>query len=333
MIRRGVIPVLLLIAGTITRIAAQESTVYMSVVATKSFTVGAANARTGIFFQHPSEDTTWEHMGPNNARAFGVAVHPGTDQQVIYLAAGNGLHKSSDGGKTWRITTGWQITEVQCVYPDPRDADAVYLACAYGIFRTVDGCATWTECNSGLATKFSTCVLIDIARPGIVYCATEGGAYRSTNSGASWSRMNLSVSGIRTIVQNPKDPDVLMVGTEENGIYRTTNGGKWWTKCEAGIDHPTFYALAFDPQDPATLYAAGYVTGIYKSTNGGDSWKRMNNGLTVMTFHSLAVDPRRSDRVYAAAYWGGLFRTDDGGLSWRRVGQPESQVWTVTIHP
>jgi photosystem II stability/assembly factor-like uncharacterized protein len=333
MTRRGVLLTMVLMAWCSLQLAAQESTIYISVVAQKSFTVGSANGRTGIYFQHPSDDTAWGHCGPSNIRAFGVAVHPGTNQQVIYIASGNGLHKSSDGGATWRITTGWRITEVQYVCPDPRDVNTVYLACAYGVFRTSDGCMTWKECNAGLSSTFVTCVLVDNMRPGLVYCATEGGAYSSTNSGSTWTRMNLSVAGVRTIAQNPKEPDVLMVGTEENGIYRTTNGGKWWTKCEAGIDHPTFYTIAYDPQNPSTVYAAGYVTGVYKSTNNGERWNRVNNGLSVLTFHSLAVDPRNSGRVYAAAYWGGVFRTDDGGASWRRTGLADSQVWNVTIHP
>lgn len=323
----------LILVWSIVDACAQESTVYVSVVAKKSFTVGSANAGTGLYLQRPSGDTAWTQTGPNNIRAFGVAVHPGTAQRMLYIASGNGLHKSTDAGKTWRITTGWRITEIQAVSPDPRDVNTVYLACAYGIFRSTDGCASWIECNSGLGSTFSTCVIVDNVRPETIYCATEGGVYVSANRGNSWSSLGLSVDGARTIVQHPTDPDFLIVGTENHGIYRSTNAGKWWDKCEAGIDHPTFYAIAFDPQAPSTIYASGYVTGVYKSTNRGESWSRKNNGLDVLTFHSIAVDPRNGARVYAAAYWGGVFRTDDAGESWRRVGLGDSQVWTVFIHP
>ncbi len=330
--RRSILLAIALAWGAM-QLAAQESTVYFSVVATKLFVVGAANPRTGVFCQHPSADTAWSHIGPTNIRAFGVAVHPGTRQQVMYIAAGNGLHKSTDGGATWRITTGWRITEVLNVCPDPQDTKTVFLACPYGIFRSTDGCASWVECTRGLGSTFTQWVLVDEAHPHTVYCAAEDGAYISTNRGDSWTRMGLSVGGVRTIVQDPSDPAFLMAGTENNGLYQSTNGGIWWNKCEAGIDHTTFYAIAFDPQHPSTIYAGGYVTGIYKSTDRGVTWKRMNNGLDVLTFHSIAVDPHNSARVYAAAYWGGIFRTDDGAASWRRTGVADSQVWTVVIHP
>jgi len=320
-------------ALSIASVRSQESTVYVSVVAKKLFVVGSANAGTGLHMQQPSADTAWIQKGPNNIRAFGVAAHAGTGQNVLYIAAGNGVHKSSDAGKTWRITTGWQVTEVQCVCPDPHDGNTVYLACAYGIYRSTDGCATWTECNSGLGSTFSTCIIVDNARPGTIYCATESGVYKSSNKGTAWMRMGLSVDGIRTIAQHSTDPDFLIVGTEAHGIYQSTNGGLWWDKCESGIDHQTFYAIAFDPQQPSTIYAAGYVTGIYKSLDRGNSWKRMNNGLEVLTFHTLAVDPRDSKRVYAGAYWGGVYRTDNAGESWRRVSPADWQVWTIVIHP
>lgn len=330
------VPVILALAGACcwpAPLGAQESTVYLSIVATRLFVVGAANPQTGLHFQKPSADTVWNHTGPNNIRAFGVAVHPGSRQQVIYIAAGNGLHRSGDGGKTWKITTGWRITEVLGVAPDPHSPDRVFIATAYGVYRTTDGCATWKECNNGLGSTFVPSVIVDHATPGVLYCATEDGAYTSTNGGDTWRRMGLSIGNVRVIAQHPRIPAFLAVGTENHGMYTSTNGGVWWTRSEAGVDHTTFYTIAFDPSGPDTMYAGGYVTGVYKSTDAGRRWRRVNNGLSVLTFHTIAVDPHDSRRVYAGAYWGGVFRTDDGGGQWRRVGLADSQVWTLFIHP
>ena len=312
---------------------AQESTVYASVVATKLFVVGAANPQTGIHFQHPSADTVWQHTGPVNIRAFGVAVGPGADQKTLYIASGNGVHKSTDGGTTWKITTGWNITEVLGISPDPFDPDRVYIATPYGVYRTTDGCRTWQECNRGLTTLFVSQVLASPLVRGQVVCATEGGAYMSTDGATSWKRMGLSVGGIRTVVQHPRNASIFAAGTEDHGLFMSTDGGRVWTRREAGIDHQTFYAIAFDPSSPDTMYAGGYVTGVYRSMDGGVTWKRMNDGLSVLSFKSLAVDPRDSRRVYAGAYWGGVFVTGDRGGHWKSIGPPDSQVWTISIHP
>lgn len=312
---------------------AQNSTVYASVVATKLFVVGAANPNTGLFFQHPGDDTTWQHTGANNIRAFGLAVPARDRGRVLYISAGNGVHKSVNGGATWKITTDWRITEVLWVAPDPHDTNTVYCATEFGIFKTSDGCVSWREMNTGLTHTFTTCVVVDHAVPGKVYCATEGGLFQSVDGAATWTRMGLSVGGTRVIVQHPRNPAVLLSGTESYGMYASRDGGNVWVRSEAGVDHLTFYTIAFDPTNPDIVYAGGYVTGVYKSTDGAKSWRRVNEGLANLNIHALAVDPTDGQRVYAATMWGGMYRTDNGGASWRPAGLGGSQIWNLVIQP
>jgi photosystem II stability/assembly factor-like uncharacterized protein len=176
-------------------------------------------------------------------------------------------------------------------------------------------------------------VIIDRANPAVVYCATEDGVYRSENRGNTWKRTGLNVGGVRVVVQNPMDSNMLVAGTDDYGIYLTYNGGRYWEKSQAGLDQVTFYSIAFDPSNPQVLYAGGYVTGVYKSTDGGVSWARKNNGLPVLNIHSIAVDPTNSNRVFAGSMWGGVYRSDNGGETWRNVGLSGSQVWQIIVEP
>jgi len=308
---------------------AQEATVYATVISTKLFVVGAPNPKTGVFFQHPSEDSVWHHTGAVNIRGNGYAPFPPSKGRIAYIASGNGLHKTTDGGAFWKIVTGWEITEVLGVAADPRNASNVFIASAYGVYKTSDGGSSWRQVYKG----FTSGVIVDHANSSILYCAAEAGAFKSTDGGETWKRTGLSVSRIRTIRQNPKDPKTLLVGTEENGIYRTTDAGETWIKMEAGIDHPTFYAIAFDPTDPSIVYAGGYSTGVYKSTDGGTSWSHSCHGFVVDHIHSIAVDPFQHDRVYAATLGDGVYRSDDGGKTWHNTGLPESEVWSISIQP
>jgi photosystem II stability/assembly factor-like uncharacterized protein len=312
---------------------AQRSTVYASVVSTKPFVVGAPNPQTGLFYQRPENDTTWQHTGRNNIRAFGLDVLPSAKGQILCIASGNGVHQSYDGGKTWKISTGWRITEVLSVTIDSRKHEVLYCTTPYGVFKSTDGGTSWHEKNKGFVALFSPVLLIDPRDSNTLFCATEDGVYRSTDAGESWQRTGLSVGGVRTLAQHPTDSKILFAGTEDHGIYATWNGGKYWEKMEAGIDHSTFYAITFDPTNPQTMYAAGYVTGVYKSTDGGKSWRRMNDGLTNLNVHSIAVDPTNGQRIYAATMFGGVFRSDNGGASWRYAGLHGSQVWTIKVLP
>jgi len=307
----------------------QESTVYATVISTKLFIVGAANPQTGLFYQRPAEDTVWHRTGAKNIRANCVAAFPHAKGRVVYVASGNGLHKTTDGGQSWKITTGWEITEVLWVSVDSQNESNVYIGTAYGICKSTDGCATWRQTYSG----FTSSVIVDHSNSSVLYCSTEDGVFKSSNAGETWSRLGLSVKRIRIIVQNPKSPEILFVGTENNGIYTSLNGGRTWTKVEAGIDHNTFYTITFDPNTPDVMYAGGYVTGVYKSIDGGKRWMRTSKGFSVESIHSIAVDPVNSKRVFAGTIGDGVYKSDDGGNSWRNVGLKSSQVWTVSIQP
>lgn len=315
------------------QLQAQESTIYVSVLASRLFVVGAANSQTGIYYQRPSDDTTWQYLGTKNIRAFGLAVHTPARGQLVYIASGNGAWRTLDGGKSWKITTGWEITEVLAVCIDPKDEKTVYLATAYGIYKTRDGGTTWQQVNRGLIDPFSNSVIVDHAQSNVVYCATEGGVFSSSDGAQNWQRLGLKVTNIRVIAQHPRDPQVLVAGTENNGIYISRDRGKIWTKSDVGVDHNNFYAIVFDPNQPETIYAGGHVSGVYKSANGGKSWVSYREGLTNLSIHSLAVDPTNSNRVYAGTIWGGIFRSENGGVTWRKAGLSGAQVWTISMQP
>jgi photosystem II stability/assembly factor-like uncharacterized protein len=312
---------------------AQQSTVYVSVLTNKQFIAGAANPHTGLFIQHPADDTAWTHSGPINTRNFQVAVGPGSKGRTLYLATGPGVLKSSDAGASWLYTTDWKITEVLWVTPDPHNDSVVYCATPYGVFKTADGCATWKEMNRGLGATFIQCVIADRDRPNKLYCAGDGGVYMTEDGAASWRRLGLTVGGVHFIAQHPTNPQKLAVATEDHGLYLSDNGGISWAKSESGIEHETFFTVVYDPVNPENLYAGGYMTGVYKSTDGGKNWKWLNNGLQHPKVHSIAVDPTNNNRVYAGTLWGGVYRSDDGGMSWRNVGQMGSQVYYLTILP
>ena len=315
------------------QLQAQESTIYVSVLSNRLFVVGAANSQTGIYYQRPSDDTTWHYLGTKNIRAFGLAVHTPARGQLVYIASGNGALRTLDGGKSWKITTGWEITEVLAVCIDPKDEKTVYLATAYGIYKTRDGGATWQQVNRGLVDPFSNSVIVDHAQSNVVYCATEGGVFSSSDGAQNWQRLGLKVANIRVIAQHPRDPQVLAAGTENNGIYISRDRGKIWAKSEVGVEHNNFYTIVFDPNQPETIYAGGHVSGVYKSANGGKSWVSYREGLTNLSIHSLAVDPTNSNRVYAGTIWGGIFRSDNGGVTWRKAGLSGAQVWTISMQP
>ncbi len=311
-----------------------EPTVYASVLSSGLFIVGAANSNTGLFYQRMDEDTVWHHTGATRIRAFGMATVQASKGKRLYIASGNGVHKTTDAGESWRITTDWRTAEIMCLAIDPKNENILFASTPYGVFKSTDAAGSWNEASRGLEkSKFVSAVIIDSKSSSTVFCSTEDGVYKSTNGGGSWYRLDLHVSGIRTIRQSPADGSIIAVGTEDDGIFISSDRGRSWQKSRNGLGQSTFYTVAFDPRDSRIIYAGGFQTGVYKSVNGGASWKQMNEGLTNLNVHGIAVDPTNTKRLYAATIWGGVFRSDDAGEHWRYAGLFASQVWDVRIEP
>ena len=138
------------------------------------------------------------------------------DLQIVYFARGAGTVRSTDGGETW-----WDLTPGrQCLGEEvtmagswalaiaPGDRQVLYEGTGYnsltnqaGLYRTTDGGDTWLVINDGLPGRTGPCpsflsttiehvyaLAVDPADSQIVYAATSGGLYKTTDGGESWSK-------------------------------------------------------------------------------------------------------------------------------------------------
>lgn len=306
-------------------------TLYVVTRSTQKFRIGGRDNPSVGLFTTTDRGQTWQHHGWHYTKCFSVAIAPGSGGQVLYLSCGNGVLKSADGGDSWTISSGWQMTECLKAAVEPGNPQIVYAATAYGIFRSTDGGQSWQEKNSGLASTFTASILIDVRNPATVWTATEAGVYRSTDRGETWSNAGLAGKGIRTLVQSRRDASVFWLGTEDDGVFVSRDGGTSWQPRSEGLAHRTVYALALDPADAQVLYAGTFRGGVYKSRDGGQSWQAHNNGLTVLDIHALLVDPGDSRVVYCGTMGGGVFMSEDAGANWRFIGLETSQVWDLVM--
>jgi photosystem II stability/assembly factor-like uncharacterized protein len=177
------------------------------------------------------------------------------------------------------------------------------------------------------------------------------GVYKSTDAGATWTRVGLPNSEhLGNIQIDPRDSNVVYIASQgplwsaggERGIYKTTDGGKTWTESLKISPDTGGNEILIDPANPDVLYAAmwqrrratgqfvggGPESGIYKSTNAGRTWTKLAGGLPKgdMGRINLGVDGRvKPTRVYAMiealAPERGFYRSDDAGATWARVGK------------
>lgn len=300
----------------------------MVVLFNRTQVVGASSMHSGLFYS-TNDGATWEHTGWNNVRAFGMAA----DGDQLWLAAGNGIHRSTNEGASWKVVTDWRITEALHIAVDTNH-HMLYSATAHGVWCSTDGGESWSQHNSGLKSTFTDPILFDASRNQVL-TATEEALYCSTDHGTHWQRSEDSVTcgtAILDLQQATSDPNVIFASSEDRGVLRSRDGGMHWTLASNGLLRTAYYALAIDPLDARTVFATGLNSGIWKTTNAGAQWNEVGgDSLSRKNFHGLAISRMTPGLVFAGEYNGGVWRSQDFGSSWTKIGLDSSQVWQMVV--
>lgn len=313
----------LLLAGPL---LGEPPTLYVSVLQTQSYIVGGKNPPTGLYYY--KQDTTWGHRGWDNVRDFGLTAVPG-HPDTMFLACGNGVFRTWDGGKHWKITTGWRVTEVLDVALQPENPGRLLAATAYGIWASNNYGQSWQESNDGIKYTFTQAVRFDRADPDRVFAGSEETLLLSGNAGHSWNPVGPEDVAIRSLAQSPADPDFWLAGTMDQGILVSRDGGQSWSRLDGAVRKETIYAIAPDPEDPSHIVAGGFNTGVLFSRDGGKTWSQAKSSLPISDIHSLAFDPGTPGRIWVGTVGRGVYYTDNEGDSWQYAGLNGSEIWSM----
>jgi hypothetical protein len=210
-------------------------------------------------------------------------------------------------------------------------------------------------------------VAVDPRNRSVWYVATaSGGLWKTENRGISFEPVfdQGGAYSLGCVTVDPKNPDVVWLGTGENqaqraigwgdGVYKSADGGKTWKNM--GLRQSEHIArILIDPRDSNTilvasqgpLFSAGGDRGVYKSTDDGQTWKPILQVSADTGVTDVAVDPRNPDVMYAAAYQrrrhtsiviaGGpeaaIYKTADGGAHWNKLtdGIPSTDLGRIAV--
>ena len=291
-----------------------------------------------------------------------IVWHP-DEPRTVYLAATNGVWKSTDDGESWgQIKTGRPSTIVF----NPLAPHIMYVPLRNdGIYRTTNGGVAWTRMENGLPTGSLvglTSLSLCRAAPSVLYAGISNaatfsilGLYKSTDGGDSWVQIpgtpdlfcypppNATVCQgwyDNVLGVSPVNPDLLIFGGIR--VYRSDNGGASWTwhdwtsngfqYSNAGLTYVDQWDIGFDPVHPDTVYLLN-DGGVQKSTNGGVWWNKVNNGFTTGQIYRLASAPSDTNFVIGGFQDHGLQRvnTANGNTRWFRWSANDGT--SVIVHP
>lgn len=156
--------------------------------------------------------------------------------------------------------------------------------------------------------------------------ATDGGVFKSVNSGGGWKQQTLvaTVSGsplnfnklnIVSLALDPQDKNAFYAGSDSDGLFYSYDAGASWTVAKT-LGKRYVADIAVSPRNKCLIYAAS-ENRIFKSSDCSRSWQEMyfDNDPKVRIY-GLAADPRNEKIIYAATSRGEVIASLDYGQSW-----------------
>ena len=242
------------------------------------------------------------------------------------VSYGDGVYKSTDGGKTWTNVGLRETRHISRVLVDPKDSNHVIVGALGDVFKD----------------------------------STDRGVYVTNDGGKTWSK-TLYVgpqSGASELAMDPNDPNIIYAGIwqfrrepwtfhsggPDDGLYKSVDGGKTWTKLTGhGLPAGTTgrIAIAVAPSNSKRVYAIiESKDGIlWRSDDGGANWTMVSDDTLVdqrpFYFTHLSVDPKNPDHVYAVSEM--LAESKDGGKKFKEIASDVHvdyhAMWIATNDP
>jgi photosystem II stability/assembly factor-like uncharacterized protein len=314
-------------AGETSTAAAKRT--FAAVLLNRGTAVGKNAGSYGVYVR--SGDTTWTKITLSNIISFGLGFFGNGSTQRYYLAGGNGVHRSTDGGRTWRILTSWRTEEILCVVPDPVDSAVIYAATPFGVFKTTDDGNTWLKKMDGFKRWFIQRIIMDRTDRRVLYAASDDDLYRSADSGEHWTPLLVGGSEILSLLQHPGKPEVILVGEEDEGIKYSTDRGGSWTVARMPFA-TSIYAFGAS-SDGRDLYAAGWKSGLWRSEDGGVAWSQVWLADGMEAIYSIFVDPENPAHLMTGTVGSGIYESLDRGRTWRTAGLTGAEVKQIELYP
>ena len=276
----------------------------------KDYRIVLVGSASGGVFKSTNSGVTWQPIFDEyGSGSIGDVAFFQANPDIIWVGTGeahnrnssgwgDGIYKSTDGGKTFRNMDLKETHQIARIATHPTDPDIVYVAAvghlwgysgSRGLFKTIDGGETWEKLTNGLPDN--------------------------------------EKAGCTEIKMHPTDPDILFCamyhrlrkpwhfhsGSPDGGLFKTIDGGKSWRKLTSGLPSGDIGRVGIDicAAKPEVVVASVEASdqlptdmsipgpGVYRSDDGGETWRYLLRHTSRPMYHGrIAVNPLDDNLIY-----------------------------------
>lgn len=305
-----------------------------------------------------------------------LAVSP-SNPNIIYVGTGEGLHrpdlsvgdgmfKSTDGGKNWEHIGLDDVQQISRVIVHPKNPDIVIVAGLghpyganemRGIFKSKDGGITWEKTLYINHNTGAVQVEFDPNNPQIVFAdmwehqegpwenasfsGPNSGLYKSIDGGSTWKKLEnglpgasqgLGRIGIAISASNSNRMYATVDAHENGGIYRSDDAGEHWkliaTDRRLWGRGSDFAEIKVHPKNEDIVFVANVAS--YKSNDGGMTWTSIKGAPGGDDYHRIWINPLQPEIMLFAADQGAVITVNNGKTWSSWYNQPTSQLYHVS---
>ena len=324
-------------------------------------TVNAGTTWTPVFDAQGSYSIGTVAIDPKDPLVIWVGTGENNSQRSVGF--GDGVYKSTDGGKTWNNLGLKSSNHIGRILIDPRNTSVVYVSAMgplwsgggdRGVYKTTDGGKTWSQTLKGDEWTGAYDLAFDPRNPDVIFATTyqrarrqwgfiDGGPgsaiWKSTDAGATWTKLTRGIPneelGKIGLAVAPTSGNVVYAIVEAanraGGFFRSTDGGQNWEKMSSTTAGPPFYyhKLIPDPKDPDRVYSVDVR--LMVTDDGGRTFHSIQGRSTHVDNHALWIDPDDTGHLINGND-GGLYQSFDQGSTWSYVANlPLVQFYRVDV--
>lgn len=252
-------------------------------------------------------------------------VYVGTGEHAVrgvMTSYGDGVYKSTDGGRSWKHVGLERTRHISDVVIDPRNPDIVYVAAQgavhgnspdRGVYRSTDGGRQWQRVHYINDSTGISSLSMDMRNPRVLYAA-------------SW--------------QHRRHPWMVSSGGAGSALWKSVDGGDTWERLGEGLPKEMGKSgISVSRANPSRVYAIVETekskSGLYRSDDAGKTWALLSNNQDICSrswyYMEVFADPTDENRVYVLN--APMMQSIDGGKTFTRVTVQHGDTHDLWIHP